>query len=70
MSDVDYEKWAVALCGLLDEIEQALNDRRLKHADLLVRKRFEIAVEQGFEVVFTPIPSGIRSLRQDRRRYH
>ena len=70
MSDVDYEKWAVALCGLLDEIEQALNDDRLGDADILVRKRFEIAVEQGFEVVFTPIPSGIRSLRQDRRRYH
>ena len=67
---VDYEQWAVAMLGLLDEIECALNDDRFGDADILVRKRFEIAEDHGMEVVFTPIPSGIHELRRDRRRYH
>ena len=67
---VDYEKWALAMCELLDEIERALNNRKLDCADMLVRKRFEIAQDQGMEVVFTSIPSGIDALGRDCRRYH
>ena len=62
---VDYEQWAVAMLGLLDEIERALNDDRFGDADILVRKRFEIAEDHGMEVTFTPIPSGIHELRRD-----
>lgn len=55
--DVDYEKWALALCGLLDEIEHALNNGKLEYAVKLVRKRLQIAADHGLEVTFTPVPS-------------
>jgi len=46
---IDYKAWALDLCSLLDEIE-ANEDDVDKVAELLAY-RFEIARNQGFDVV-------------------
>jgi len=46
---IDYKAWALDLCSLLDEIE-ANEDDAAKVAELLAY-RFEIARNQGFDVV-------------------
>ena len=46
---IDYKAWALDLCSLLDEIE-ANEDDKDKVAELLAY-RFEIARNQGFDVV-------------------
>ena len=46
---IDYKAWALDLCSLLDEIE-ANEDDEDKVAELLAY-RFEIARNQGFNVV-------------------
>jgi len=46
---INYKSWALDLCSLLDEIE-AHEDDEGKVAELLAH-RFEIARNQGFNVV-------------------
>ncbi len=56
MAEVDYEKWAIAMCSLLDRIEDVADDEDavLK----LCRGRFELAEEHGLEVDFLGPTSG------------
>jgi hypothetical protein len=50
MDDIDYEKWAFAMCSLLDAIElNADNEEKVRE---LVGGRFELAEQFGMRIVW------------------
>ena len=58
MEEIDYEKWALDMCSLLDAIEKALSDSDYERAKTLTLGRFDMAGKYGLKVVFTGIQAG------------
>ncbi len=54
-NEINYEKWAVDLCSLLDAIEVSLDEDGLDRARTLVAGRLGIAENNGLVVEFTGI---------------
>jgi len=52
MDIADYEGWALAMCTLLDRIENENNDPEV---DTIVRQRFALAEAHGFKVEWTGV---------------
>jgi len=56
MDEIDYEKWALDMCSLLDAIEMALSDSDYERAKTLTLGRFDMAEKHGLKMV----PMGVQ----------
>ena len=58
MAEINYEKWALDMCSLLDAIEKALSDSDYERAMTLTRGRHDMAEKHGLKVVLTGVQTG------------